>query len=97
MVDFWKLRNCPESLSKCIVLSKRISMCFQDEDLMTLSSTYADMLATLGCRLCKTASAQAVTGRFTSIIENEHPCASDFVRFHGFAKVSVELERAREV
>ena len=72
-VDLWKLRNCPASLSICIVLSSRISMCFQDGDLMALSSTYADMLATLGCRLCNTAFAQAATGEFTDFIEVNIP------------------------
>ena len=46
---------------------------FQDEDLMTLSSTYADVLATFGCRFSNTAFAQAVTGKYISIVENEHP------------------------
>ena len=82
-VDFWKLRNCPETLSKWMVLSSKISMCLQEEDLITLSSTYAEMLATFGCSLYKTALAQAVTGKLTSIMEKEHPCAKEFVLNHG--------------
>ncbi len=61
-------------------------MCFLDVDLMTLSSTYADMLATSGCRLYNTAFAHAVTGKFTGIMENEPIWASELVRFHGLPK-----------
>ena len=67
-------------------------MCFQDEDLMTLSSTYADMLATFGCRICNAAFAHAVTGRFTNIIENEHPCAKELVIFLGFPNCPLSLK-----
>ena len=58
-------------------------MCFEDKEGMTMSSAYAELLAMSGCRLCNTAFAHAVTGRCTSIIENEHPCAKEFVRFQG--------------
>ncbi len=38
-IDSWNLRNCPDSLSKCMVRSNSMSRCLHEGDLKTLSST----------------------------------------------------------
>ena len=88
-IDLSKLRMCLDNRSACTVLSKRICKCVHEGERITLSSTYAEIPAASGCKWCKIALAQAVTGKFTSIIENEQPCANELVRFHVFRNVHV--------
>ena len=62
-IDLSKFRYCPVNLSKCTVRSGNISMCLKDLDLTALSSTYADMPASLGGILCKIALAMQLLVR----------------------------------
>ncbi len=92
-IDLSKLRYCPDILSSWTVRVNNSSKCAKDVDLITLSSTYAEMPANaVGIFFAEFALANAVTRRLANIIEQGQPYASELVISQGLPTCPWDLK-----